>query len=407
MRTPRPGEWLAERTDLVVPPETVRQLAASAPASHARSYRMCGRVLRLGCDDGRYVERFAAAFRHMAVPGPGQGESTVDLVYLTRDRGPEGFPALLDPAEGRATVFEHESVSPTQLCAAMLIRGALPVRDRVVLHASVLERAGAVTAFVGRTHAGKTTLSLALALEKGVGFLSDEYCPVRIADGIVEPFPRALGIRRWTRGVLAKRGALPEAREGEDEESGQIEVDPASLRGFRLGAGGPLRNLVVVTGETGQREMKGIRDLDVEFVTPALLDDLRRVQGVTDVEPRPERPGAGYLVRVHVAEGAAVTGALLGICERHGMRLHGLLPAGAERPDFQEPPRLEVLEPFRGLVEVVRQTVNRTTLEREIGDTSLPRLLDAIAPAFRGTRFFRLRPGPLDATVRLVGEKLL
>jgi len=404
MRTPRPGEWLAERTDIVVAPDTVRRLAASAPAAHARTYRMCGKVLRLGCDDPAYVGRFTGAFRHLAVPPPPAGEPVVDLVFLTRRSGPEGFPALLEPDEGRARVFAHESVSPTQLCAAMLIGGTLPVTDRVILHASVLERGGVVTAFVGRTHAGKTTLALALALKENVGFLSDEYCPIRITDGLVEPFPRALGIRPWTRRVLADRGALPSAM---DDELEQIDVDPASLVGFHLGAGGPLRNIVVVSGEAGGEAPQGIRDLDVEFVNPALLEDLRAVQGVLEVEQRPEHAGAGHLLRIHVAKDAAVTDALLAVCERHGMRLHGLLPAGARRPDFLDPPLLKPLDPFRGLLEIVRQTVNRTTIESSLGDASLPRLLDAIAPAVKDTRFFELRPGPLEATVRLVEEELL
>jgi len=89
------------------------------------------------------------------------------------------------------------------------------------------------------------------------------------------------------------------------------------------------------------------------------------------------------------------------------MRLHGLLPAGARRPDFRGPPLLKPLDPFRGLLEIVRHTVNRSALESRLDDTSLPRLLDAIAPAFKATRFFELRPGPLDATVRLVAEGLL
>jgi len=403
MRTPKPGEWLAERTDLDLPPAAVRELAARAPAANTRTYRMCGRMLRLGCDDAHYAARFASAFRHLAVHA-GE-EAATDLVFLTRHAGPDGFPALLELGDGRARVFAHESVSPTQLCVVMFMGGALPVTDRLVLHASVLERGGLVTAFLGRTHAGKTTLALALALEEGVGFLSDEYCPIRLADGIVEPFSRVLGVRPWTRKVLAERGALP-AVKGE-EATGQIDVDPASLIGFRLGKGGRLRNVVVVSGEAGEATPEGIRDLDVEFLTPELLSDLRAVPGVREVEPRPERAGAGHLLRVHVADGAAVTDALLAVCDRHGMRLHGLLPAGARRPDFAGPPLLKTLDPFRGLVEAVRHAVNREVLERHLGNTSLPRLLDAIAPAFKGARFFELRPGPLDQTVRLVEREVL
>ena len=397
MRTPRPGEWIAENTEVRVPAAAVRAAAARAAPEHTRSYRICGHRFRLACDEAEPAERFAHAFRHLATDEA--AEDATELVYLTRHSGPEGFPALLDPAAGRARVFAYESVSPTQLFMCMLLDRFLPVTDHLVLHASVLEHDGGVTTFLGRTHAGKTTLALALALHPDVRFYSDEYCPIRIADGFVPPVPRVLGVRAWTRAMLEERGVRFAAP---PDDAGQIDVDPADIAGFELGTGGPLRNVVLVAGEAGDAPLDDVRDLDVEFVTDELLADLGRVVGVQSVVRRPEHVGSGRTVRVHVEPGARLTDALMNVCERHGMRLHGLLPAGARRPDFTQPPELHPLGTLPGLMELVRHTVNREIL----GD-NLAGLMDRAATAVGGARFFQLKPGPLDATVKLVLDEVM
>src|SRR5205085_114127 len=109
-------------------------------------------------------------------------------------------------------------------------------------HGAAVEHNESVTALVGRTRSGKSTLGVRLALEAGCAFLSDEYCPVRLTDGVVEPFPRCLGLRRDTRALLVKCGALAEA-------GAEVDVDPEAIARLKIGSGGPLRNIVLVSGE--------------------------------------------------------------------------------------------------------------------------------------------------------------
>jgi len=414
MRRPKPGPGLLERPGTSLSPETVASLAARALEGATRGYRICGRILRLRTDSREYARAFAEAFRRLAADGVDargegpHGRPLSELTFLTREAGPDGFPALLDPALSRARVFAHEEVEPTQLFFALaFLEGRMfPLPDHAVLHASTLERDGEVTAVVGRSHSGKTTLGLALALEPGARFLSDEFCPVRLADGAVEPFPRALGLRRRTRALLAARGALDPAVAADARDD--LTLDPLDVPGLTLGrGGGRVRNVICVAGEAGEPVPEGVRDLDLEFVDDSVLADLRAVPGVRAVAPRPEPVAVGRAVRVAVEPGARMSEALVRVCtERHGMQICYVLPPGARRPDFTRPPELRPMSTLAGLTELLRHFANAKALGDQLGGATYPRLLDCLARVLGGARFFALRPGPLDDTVRLVRERV-
>ncbi len=217
-------------------------LSGRAIDAHTRCYRIGGQVLRLRCDDATYARRFEAAFRHFRCDDAPSPQRVCEITFLTGAAGPDGRPAAVDRCSQRIHVFAQADVPPTGLfyCLAFGEGGMFPLADHLILHGAGLEHRGAATAIVGRTHAGKTMLGLRLALEPGYGFLSDEFCPIRLADGLVEPFPRCLGLRRHTRWLLAERGALP----ADADPAPQVDVDPAGIRGLTIGRGGPLRNIV-------------------------------------------------------------------------------------------------------------------------------------------------------------------
>lgn len=197
MRQPNPGPGIVERLDKTFAPEILPALWARANEQNTRSYRMYGRSLRLRCDVAGYAQWFEQAFYQLRRDGdPSQGPVS-ELTFLTREAGPDGFPALLDLHQQRLRVFAHEEVLPTQLffVLAFIEKQMFALPDHLILHGSVVEHGGSVTALVGRTYSGKSSLGLALALKPGVRFLSDEFCPIRLADGVVEPFLRCLGQR--------------------------------------------------------------------------------------------------------------------------------------------------------------------------------------------------------------------
>ncbi len=71
---------------------------------------------------------------------------------------------------------------------------------RVAVHAGVVEWRGRALVMPGPSHAGKSTLTLALA-EMGAGVLSDEYAIVDPATGWVSAWPRAVRRRRADGGL--------------------------------------------------------------------------------------------------------------------------------------------------------------------------------------------------------------
>ncbi len=407
MMQPNPGSGIAERLDKTITPEDVPALWARASERNTRSYRMCGRTLRMRCDSARYARRFQQAFSQLRCDGaPSQGPVS-ELSFLTREGGPDGFPALLDLRHQRVRLFAHEEVLPTQLffVLAFIEKQMFALPDHIILHGSVIEHGGTVTALVGRTYSGKSSLGLRLALEPGVGFLSDEFCPIRRADGVVEPFPRCLGLRRHTRMWLAERGALP--ADLAENASPQMEVDPLALRGLTLGRGGPIRNIVVLSGEGISPLVDNARLLNLPFVNPSVLEDLRAISGVRGIQVLGEPGAFGATVRIDVEEGVRVTKELIRVCQvAHGMQLVDLLPSGACRPTFTNPPVLSPLPAMRGIVEMLRHLVNAVALDSRLG-SGYPKLLDCLAARLGKVRFFSLQPGPLEETSDLVHQKVL
>jgi len=402
MKHPRSGTGAVERVGDDLPVDDLATLWARADDQQTRSYRICGQVLRLRCDSPAYARSFEAAFGQLRCDDASCHDRVNDITFLTRAVGPGGFPALIDLRDARLRVFAYENVEPTQLfsCLAFLEKGMLPLQDHVILHGAVLEHDDAVTAIVGRTHSGKSTLGLRLALEPGFSFLSDEYCPIRLADGVVEPFPRSLGLRRQARLLLAQRGAL--AADVLASAALQIDVDPGNIRGLRIGGGGLLRSIVILSGE-GVAALHGERRLlDLQFVNPSVLGDLRAIAGVLAVQVIAEPAGFGTTVAIDVATSARVADDIIRVCRvDHRMELVSFLPANACRPDFTRPPVLKALAPVRGIIEVLRYVVNHAALARRLGN-GYPRLLDCLASRLGGVRFFSLCPGPLEETSRLL-----
>lgn len=79
------------------------------------------------------------------------------------------------------------------------------IPGHLVMHAGVVSISGRAIILCGEANRGKTTLTLALVRE-GFKFLSDEVAFVDRKLGLVEPFPRALGLREKTLSMFSELG---------------------------------------------------------------------------------------------------------------------------------------------------------------------------------------------------------
>ena len=106
---------------------------------------------------------------------------------------------------------------------------AANARDRVFIHAGVVEWQGRAIVLPGRSFAGKSTLVKAL-LAAGARYYSDEYA-ILDRKGRVHPYPRRLSIRRD--GVVRDRPAAADL--GRDTGSGPIPVGLVAFTEYRPG----------------------------------------------------------------------------------------------------------------------------------------------------------------------------
>lgn len=405
---PKTGVRLGELPGLCFSAEAIEELCGRANESLTRAYRMCGRTLVFRCNSPEFAARFDNAFRRLRCE-PAVDAETSELTFLTSEAGPDNCPALIDRRLGRVRVFAHSEIEPTQLffCLAFVEEQMFRTDDYAIIHGAAVARSGRVTLLVGLTHSGKSTLGLRLALEPEIEFLSDEFGPIRLSDGSVEPFPRCLGLRRQTRVLLAELGAL--SADLASAADIQLDVDPPIVRGLNLGREGRLSNVVFVSGaapSTPSTDDRNLRLLDLDFVTDALLADLRAIPGVRNVTCLDERIGFGIPVRIEAEPQSQVTEAVFEVCrERHGMQFMNYLSSHAARPDFARSPRLTPLAPTQGMMELPRHIINRYMLCRHLG--GLGRLIDCLAAVSGGVRFFSLQPGPLEETCRLVIQKVI
>ena len=97
---------------------------------------------------------------------------------------------------------------------ALVFRSLLDRVDRyVVLHAAAVTRGATALLVGGPSGAGKTTLTLAL-LNRGFRLLSDDFSPLERTTGLIQPFPKALGIRPGPGAGLAAGLGPPAAETG-------------------------------------------------------------------------------------------------------------------------------------------------------------------------------------------------
>lgn len=284
-----------------------------------RHYQILDVSLTLRSAGPAFLDDFDEDYLRFRLPGPGTGRP-LDIAYLPP--GPDG-PARLQ-VDGRVQVLEDQR-DPLGF-ANFVVHGILmdAVRDFTVLHAAVLERGGRAMAVCGPSGAGKTTLTLDL-LAQGLGFLSDDFCPLGLRTGLVHPFPRSLWVREAG------------ADESRSRHAGKRQMRPE--RGaFRL-VDHPCPLSVFLYLDKGLPEQGPSRfhvRLRQEGAGP-LLEGFGSVPGVEIVRPDPGRPDDIHVV--HPRDGAVVD-ALRTLLEAHadGYWTCSGIPGG--RPDFEREPVL-------------------------------------------------------------------
>lgn len=248
--------------------------------------------------DGMF-ESFAVARDDHETASRAAGEFVCTVIK----RDGEGAEIQVD---GREVRVEHRR-DAVGLGYMMLLQGTLRrIRSHLLLHAGVVERQGRAVVLAGGSGAGKSTLVLEL-VRRGFKLLSDDIAAIRLSDGLVEPFPRSLGM--WAGGPLELESriapemisAMPLIGGGE-----KLLIGPAALGPDRIGRSCPAALLAILPSGP-ERKAPG-ECLHVVFSElPAELHDvLETLPGISGVEGVPNRlfpelrfrtPSAGEALR--------------------------------------------------------------------------------------------------------------
>lgn len=149
----------------------------------------CGRTFALRCDDDATGELLASVFDGLLAGAP-----TPEPVRRFRiaPRAPRGF-LLDDGRRSRAFGSADSLIFALDKDITLTLQRERP--DLFFLHAAVVGLDGRAVAIAAPPGTGKSTLTL-VALARGLDYFSDELAPIDLRRLVVEPYTRALNVKR-------------------------------------------------------------------------------------------------------------------------------------------------------------------------------------------------------------------
>ncbi len=265
--------------------------------------------------------------------------------------------------------------------------------DYIVLHAGVVTRQGRAIVLYGQSGFGKTTLTLEL-MRRGYGFMSDEFCPLRISDCMVEPFERLVGLRKsspfYSRTDPKHSFCL--------EIEGKLFFDCADMFPYRAAQPSIPGIFIEIVGEidTATCPPGGVV-LDIHMCCDCntVPDALRRLPGVTVSEPIMQ--GSYFVSRVTASDRTGFVSRFNQIWQENSNEIISVFPYKGEIVSYDRMPKLSSVPAFDALTSLGSNIVNRAPggclLAAHGGKTSS--LVMLLGRLLGNTSFYSLYPGQL------------
>ncbi len=283
------------------------------------------------------------------------------------------------------------------------------VFDRVaayaVLHAGALiDARGEALLIAGPSGFGKTSLTLEL-LCRGLGFLSDDYAPIDLTTGKVQPYPRTVGLLPDGSVRTPQRFVDAAANSAHPRLLGKALIDVGEVLGEAVIAteAASLGHVVFLDAGDGEGPYRSVVHMGVW------------PQGVTEAEAVIEKtPGVEVLGRsdrdditvwrVELDHERLPTERFSDLLERDFVAFSETRPSAV--PDFQSVPRLTPLKRREVALLLCREVQNRRPrgrLMQAYGGDTTGLFLD-VAGSLDCARCFRLQVGNFEATANLLEE---
>lgn len=349
-----------------------------------RLFNFLGVPLAFHSYSGEALATFASIYGRFEVRDTQPDDAFVSsALHIRLKAGTGGGPPTLEI--GEKTVALRSEDLPAEFYFFLMQYLIEQVSSHFIMHGGVVERNGRGIIVTGSSSAGKSTLTLALA-KRGFAFLSDELAPIRRDNGLIEPFPRRIGIRK-------------------DGTEFKELVDIAEVPNGRLGSAcrpgwifflGPM-------ADPGEGGTDRVVEIAFDAVDENLLAGLRRMSVTREVTKLEDRHYP--MLRLELGAGPFAS-ELDSLCRQLGRSVLHYGLGATDAPDFTATPTLQPIAGIKAMMEAARQVFNGrppARLAEEFGGSET-RLVMELAGTLGSIPMFRLTPGKLDLMVDLVEE---
>ncbi len=375
-------------------PEMVDQTVLNE-CQHSITLFCWGRSIKISSDDPEAIAWFAGVYsRFIEI-----NQSIVDISFFILSRpAHRRCPLLL--VEGQMYDLP-ETACYVEHAELLLFRYLFEqLDDYIVLHAGVVTRQGRAIIIYGQSGFGKTTLTLEL-LRRGYGFMSDEFCPVRLSDCMVEPFERLVGLRKsspfYSRLDLQRSLSL--------ESQGKVYLDAADMFPYQTAQPCPPGIFIEIVGELDSNVCPpGGIALDIYMCrdSSSVPDALSCLPGVTISGPIMK--GSYPVYRVRASERTGFVTRFNRIWQENSNDIFSVIPYRGEIDSYESLPKLCSVPAFEALTSLASNIVNRAPNGRLLAahGGKVSSLVMVLGSALHNTSFYSLQPGQLDKMADII-----
>jgi hypothetical protein len=331
----------------------LRQLSLSASererlkrrAGTEDRYRFFDVGVSIRSDSMAVIDFFRQTYRHFTdMETPGRGK--IHDYCIIEDPGMEPAPVLLWDEDRACSLLSGEALPDS---ADVVFFGSLmrKIDTHFLIHGAALETGGKAIILSGMSGSGKSTLALELT-RRGFRFYSDEIAAISRKTHQIHPFPRAIGSRENTSGLLRSIDFRPDWLHHTTSGEKKWIADIEDIFGDCIAERCPGRYLILLETTPDIGRASG-RYHDVRIALKEVDDDMiASMAGIEGVEYRGlDLEGTFPYAAFRVAKDGDVQRAFLNLCETYGevvlyrVKVVSSPPDPTRDPVLTEMPKME------------------------------------------------------------------
>lgn len=357
---------------------------------------------RICSDSAAYIERLNRLYGRFRIEADDLSprQPVAEFTVLTNPSPPQNQPSFT--FNGKTWSLRHPALVEGFTYEQILMELMSRVQSHILIHAGVVERDQQALLIVAESGFGKTTLTLEL-VRRGFRFLSDEFAAINRQNGQVYPCPRSLRIRPQTLELIGRTDLVGRA----EIWMQKYMLDIEELYPGRLGCAAPIRTVLVLEGPKfypGQVAQAPFLEIQVDHAPESFLDDLRKIEGVNDVDVQPAT--IGVILRLAVERKVTVLRAVEALCQAHEVLLLNVVHKPERPPFFSERAEIKPMSRSEAIMALLDQFLPgpRSLIVQEDMHGSPTQLFFELGSAIQGADCYRMRVGPLDEMANLVSS---